>query len=156
MNQNTPIGLNELDRETAIAQRQQNARERGQQMNQRPSLYDLAFQQGGTEAYRPAVSAEPVPTPENNQGFFGDAVDAIQMGAAQAAGGLAETAHQITGIEMLGNASQALNNLAKDQINQMSDAGQAAMQKQFFTEDENGSMGFGDAWTDPRAGSLQF
>src|SRR5690606_23500823 len=31
----------------------------------------------------------------------------------------------------------------------------AAMQKQFFTEDENGSTGFGDAWADPRAASLQ-
>jgi len=156
MTQNTTVGLNDLDRESAIARRQQNARERGERMNQRPSLYDLAFQQGSPGAYRPAVSAEPMPAPESNQGFFGDAVDAIQMGAAQAAGGLAETAHQITGSETLGNASQALNNLAKDQISQMSDTGQAAMQKQFFTEDENGSMGFGDAWTDPRAMGLQF
>lgn len=94
-------------------------------------------------------------TKKQNQGVLGDIVDAGQMGALQAGAGMAETAHQITGSEFMGDAAQALNNSANAQIDQMSPEGQQALQRQFFSENENGDMAFGDAWSDPKSYALQ-
>lgn len=92
---------------------------------------------------------------ENSQGFGGDAVDAFQKGAFDAAAGAAETVNLVTGSETAGKFRDAANNRSKDQIDQMSQAGQEAMNKQFFSEDEYGRTQFGEAWTDPRAFGLQ-
>ena len=126
------------------------------------SLYDIAYQNpppmsGGFSHRKTAADVEAQRVAESgDQGFGGDAVDAFQMGAGQSAAGMAETVHQITGSETAGKLRDATQNWAEGQMDQMSDSGREAMGKQFFSEDENGDVQFGEAWSDPESIGLQF
>lgn len=126
------------------------------------SLYDIAYQNpppmsGGFSNRKTAADVEAQRVAESgDQGFGGDAVDAFQMGAGQSAAGMAETVYQITGSETAGKLRDATQNWAEGQIDQMSDSGREAMGKQFFSEDENGDVQFGEAWSDPESIGLQF
>ncbi|WP_297533061.1 LPD38 domain-containing protein [Thalassolituus sp.] len=126
------------------------------------SLYDIAYQNpppmsGGFSHRKTAADVEAQRVAESgDQGFGGDAVDAFQMGAGQSAAGMAETVYQITGSETAGKLRDATQNWAEGQIDQMSDSGREAMGKKFFSEDENGDVQFGEAWSDPESIGLQF
>ena len=126
------------------------------------SLYDIAYQNpppmsGGFSHRKTAADVEAQRIAEDGeQGFGGDAVDAFQMGAGQSAAGMAETVYQITGSETAGKLRDATQNWAEGQMDQMSDSGREAMGKRFFSEDENGDVQFGEAWSDPESIGLQF
>lgn len=79
--------------------------------------------------------------PAQQQGLFGDSIDAAQMGAANAVGGV---------LDMVGadGLARSMYKIAGDQTNQMSDRGREAMSKEFFTRDEQGDLSLGDAATD--------
>ena len=125
------------------------------------NAYQQSMVEGGAEYFAKKRQAEVKAAAEQRQqtskeqGFFGDMVDAAQHGLANAGAGLAETGYQTTGLSVLGSASQGMSRVAQSQLDQMSSSGRAAMQKQFFQDDENGNTVVGDAWSDPAAYALQ-
>jgi N12 class adenine-specific DNA methylase len=85
---------------------------------------------------------------DNEQGAFGDSVDALQKGLYDGVAGVAE----FVGAD--GVRDWATEN-SDAQLGEMSQAGRDAMSKQFFQDDETGSLEFGDAWSDPRSIAMQ-
>ena len=107
------------------------------------------------ENYRSVLRPSESSAPDNNQGFMGDMVDATQHGLGQAAAGLAEAGHQLTGFESLRDASIGASEWAGSQIDQMSAAGRESFQKEIFTEDGSGDLSFGDGASDINTWLLQ-
>lgn len=85
---------------------------------------------------------------DNDQGVVGDTVDALQKGLYDGAAGIAD----FVGAD--GIRDWAKEN-SDDQMHQMSQAGRDAMGKQFFQDDQNGDLEFGEAWGDGRALAMQ-
>lgn len=98
------------------------------------------------DQYRQSLAAKQ-PHRDTGQGFVGDVVDATQKGAYDGVAGIGET----FGLDSVRDWGQEG---AADQIATMSDAGKAALNKQFFTE-QNNTISAGEAWTDPRAVAMQ-
>lgn len=96
----------------------------------------------------------------DGQSFGGDVVDATQYGLAQAVGGLAETGHQLTGVEALADVRDTATDWGKSQLEEMSPEGREAMAAQIFTESEpdfegNTSLQLGDGATNWKTWALQ-
>lgn len=91
----------------------------------------------------------------NDQGIIGDSIDAFQKGALNSVAGTLETAGQLSGSETTTNMAEAVYKQGNNQLDQMSEAGKASMQKQAFYEDENGFIQPGELLTDPRGLWLQ-
>lgn len=134
-----------------------------QQNDNKPGLNEFDnyfFQKGrenGNEFLRNNQQDAPL---EEGQGMGGDVVDSVQYGLAQAAGGLAETAYQVTDAEIFADARDKAGSVADAQLEQMSPEGREAMQSQIFEEsapDENGetSLKLGDGATNWKTWALQ-
>ena len=77
------------------------------------------------------------------QGFFGDAVDAVQNGLLSGAADLADGIGYLTGIEAASDAGEYLRGHADAQIQQMSTKGREAYQNFGVEEDGDSPTGYG-------------
>lgn len=91
------------------------------------------------------------PDSASEQGIFGDTIDMFQRGAAQTAAGDLETLGQLTGSQSIKDAGRSVGAWGEGQLQQVSPEMREAMGKQFVVENEDGSIGAGDAWGDWRA-----
>ncbi|MGL4868795.1 MAG: LPD38 domain-containing protein [Aeromonas veronii] len=92
-----------------------------------------------------------VPDSASEQGIFGDTIDMFQRGAAQTAAGDLETLGQLTGSQSIKDAGRSVGAWGEGKLQQVSPEMREAMGKQFVVENEDGSIGAGDAWGDWRA-----
>lgn len=91
----------------------------------------------------------------SEQGTFGDLADSFQRGVAQTVGGDLETLGQLTDSQKSKDMGRAVSAWGDSQTAQMSQAGQEAMNKQFFVENDDGTISAGDAMTDWRSWANQ-
>ncbi|MFM5873891.1 LPD38 domain-containing protein [Aeromonas veronii] len=91
------------------------------------------------------------PTDTNEQGIFSDTVDMFQRGLGQTLGGDLETVGQIADSQGIKDAGRGVSAWADSQLQEVSTPMREAMGKQFVVENEDGSIGAGDAWGDWRA-----
>ncbi|MFQ1974479.1 PLxRFG domain-containing protein [Aeromonas veronii] len=107
------------------------------------------FMRDAMERY--GSSPQQAPDSASEQGIFGDVIDMWQRGTAQAAAGDLETLGQLTGSQSIKDAGRSVGAWGEGQLQQVSPEMREAMGKQFVVENEDGSIGAGDAWGDWRA-----
>jgi len=107
------------------------------------------FMRDAMERY--GSSPQQAPDNASEQGIFGDVIDMGQRGAAKAAAGDLETLGQLTGSQSIKDAGRSVGAWGEGQLQQVSPEMREAMGKQFVVENEDGSIGAGDAWGDWRA-----
>lgn len=107
------------------------------------------FMRDAMERY--GSSPQQTPDSASEQGIFGDVIDMGQRGAAQTAAGDLETLGQLTGSQSIKDAGRSVGAWGEGQLQQVSPEMREAMGKQFVVENEDGSIGAGDAWGDWRA-----
>ncbi|MGU5678092.1 LPD38 domain-containing protein [Aeromonas allosaccharophila] len=107
------------------------------------------FMRDAMERY--GSSPQQAPDSASEQGIFGDVIDMGQRGAAQTAAGDLETLGQLTGSQSIKDAGRSVGAWGDGQLQQVSPEMREAMGKQFVVENEDGSIGAGDAWGDWRA-----
>lgn len=82
-------------------------------------------------------------SPENEQGFLGDAVDAVQHGLLSGAADLTDGVGYLTGSDTIRKGADYLRGQADNQINQMSPDGRDAFQGFGIQADESSPTGYG-------------
>lgn len=82
-------------------------------------------------------------SPENEQGFLGDAVDAVQHGLLSGAADLTDGVGYLTGSDTIRKGANYLRGQADNQINQMSPDGREAFQGFGIQADESSPTGYG-------------
>ncbi|SHG34508.1 hypothetical protein SAMN02745753_03743 [Marinomonas polaris DSM 16579] len=82
-------------------------------------------------------------SPENEQGFLGDAVDAVQHGVLSGAADLTDGVGYLTGSDTIRKGADFLRGQADNQINQMSPDGRDAFQGFGIQADESSPTGYG-------------
>ncbi|WP_162516173.1 PLxRFG domain-containing protein [Aeromonas veronii] len=107
------------------------------------------FMRDAMERY--GSSPQQAPDSASEQGIVGDVIDMGQRGAAQTAAGDLETLGQLTGSQSIKDAGRSVGAWGEGQLQQVSPEMREAMGKQFVVENEDGSIGAGDAWGDWRA-----
>lgn len=106
------------------------------------------FMRDAMERYSSAAKPDPK---QDEQGIIMDGIDMFQRGLGQTLGGDLETVGQLTGSQGIKDAGRGVSAWADGQLQQVSPEMREAMGKQFVVENEDGSIGAGDAWGDWRA-----
>ncbi len=83
------------------------------------------------------------PSSENDQGFLGDSVDAVQHGLLSGAADLTDGVGYLTGSDTIRKGADYLRGQADNQINQMSSDGREAFQGFGIQADESSPTGYG-------------
>ena len=101
---------------------------------------------------------QPATSKNQNSGFFGDFVDAVQQGAYQSAAGDAEAVGQISDSDTFKSIGKALSKGANSQTDTMTRDAKQALSQHIFKDDPDSFTGvaFDDGATNWRTWALQF